>query len=85
MIKHEEIYVLDKRVRLLQPEKGFRTAIDSVMLAAACPARGGTRVLDMGCGVGAAAFCLLDRMPGAFVCGIEIQSQYIELAQKTSI
>lgn len=77
-----EIYVLDKKVRLLQPADGFRTSLDSVMLAAACPAGAGDRVLDMGCGVGGAAFCLLHRVPGCEITGVDVQSLCIKLANK---
>lgn len=80
----EEIYVLGKRVRLLQPEGGFRTSLDSVMLAAACPARAGERALDMGCGVGGAAFCLLRRVPGCRVTGVDIVPENVELARKNA-
>jgi tRNA1(Val) A37 N6-methylase TrmN6 len=81
MAKATEIYVLDRAVRLLQPaEGGFRTSLDSVMLAAACPALEGDNVLDMGCGVGGAAFCLLRRVPGARVTGVEVQGEYAALA-----
>ncbi len=76
----EEIFVLDRRVRLLQPPGGFRTSLDSVMLAAACPARAGERVLDMGAGVGGAAFCVLARISGCHVTGVEIQPDYHALA-----
>lgn len=80
-----EIYVLDKKVRLLQQTEGFRTSLDSVMLAAACPvAREGQQVLDMGCGVGSAAFCLLERVPECFVTGVDIQAECIDLAIKNA-
>lgn len=86
----EEIYVLGKKVRLLQPaNEGFRTSLDSVMLAAACPVTGSAaaegkaqRVLDMGCGVGGAAFCLLHRVPDCHVTGVDIEPAYIACAQK---
>lgn len=81
----EEIYVLDKKVRLLQPEGGFRTSLDSVMLAAACPAMAGDRVLDLGCGVGGAAFCLSYRVDNLFIFGLDIQPDYIDLARKNAI
>jgi len=77
-----EICVLGKKVRLLQPAGGFRTSLDSVMLAAACPAQKADRVLELGCGVGGAAFCLLHRLPDIFITGIDVQSEYIDLAQK---
>lgn len=82
MDKPEEIFVLNKRVRLLQPPQGFRTSLDSVMLAAACPAKAGESVLDMGAGVGGAAFCLWTRVADCFVTGIERAEEYISLAQE---
>lgn len=81
MEQPEEIFVLNKRVRLLQPPKGFRTSLDSVMLAAACTAKQDDHVLDMGAGVGGAAFCLFKRV-GCAVTGIELQPGYASLAQQ---
>ncbi len=79
----DEIYVLDKKVRLLQPpEGGFRTSLDSVMLAAACPARAGQSVLDAGCGVGGASFCLLWRVADLKLTGVDWELPYIQLAQQ---
>lgn len=78
----EEIYVLNKRVRLLQPADGFRTSMDSVLLAAACPAQDGDAILDMGCGVGGAGFCVLERVPGTHLHGVDIEQNHIGLAQQ---
>ena len=79
----EEIFVLDRKVRLLQPEEGgFRTSLDSVMLAAACPAQAGQRVLDAGCGVGGASFCLLWRVAAIKLTGIDWLETYIDLARR---
>ncbi len=80
----EEIYVLDKKVQLLQPDGGFRTSLDSVMLAAACPANAGEKVLDAGCGVGGASFCLLWRVPEIRLTGVDWFGDYIELAKKNN-
>lgn len=82
MSKATEIYVLDRAVRLLQPAAGFRTSLDSVMLAAACAARAGDHVLDMGCGVGGAGFCVLHRVAGSRVTGVEVQPAYAALAHE---
>lgn len=76
----EEIHVLDHRVRLLQPVNGFRTSLDSVMLAAACPAQSGEALLDLGCGVGGAGFCVLARVTGTHLTGIDIQPDHVDLA-----
>lgn len=76
------IYVLDQRVRLYQPDGGFRTSLDSVMLAAACPAKTGEHILDMGCGVGGAGFCVLRRVDGTRLTGVEIQGDHVDLARQ---
>jgi len=86
MSKSVEIYVLDKKVRLLQPsEGGFRTSLDSVMLAAACPAQSGDQVLDAGCGVGGASFCLTWRCPDIRLTGVEREEPYIALARQNAV
>ncbi len=82
----DEIYVLNRKVRLLQPPMGgFRTGLDSVMLGAACPAQAGERVLDMGCGVGGAGFCALWRVPGAVLTAVEWQQGYADLARQNAV
>ncbi len=74
--------LLGGRVRLRQPAEGYRVAIDPVLLAAAVPARPGSRVMDLGCGVGAAALCLLSRVPEAEATGWEIQEDLAALARE---
>jgi tRNA1(Val) A37 N6-methylase TrmN6 len=73
--------LLDGRVRLRQPVHGYRVAIDPVLLAAAAPVRPGEAVLDLGCGVGAAALCLLARVPAVTVTGLELQPALARLAR----
>lgn len=73
--------LLDGRVRLRQPATGYRAAIDPVLLAAAVPPQGPCSVLDLGCGVGAAALCLLARLPEARVTGLEVQPEMAALAR----
>jgi tRNA1(Val) A37 N6-methylase TrmN6 len=76
--------VLNHRVQIRQPATGYRVAIDPVFLAAAVPASAGSCVLDVGTGVGAAALCLLARVPGCHVVGLEIQDRLAALARDNS-
>ncbi len=80
----KEIQVLGRRVRLLQAPDGFTTAIDSVLLGAACPANEGQSVLDLGCGVGSAGFCVLARVSKTTLDGIDIQEREIDLAAQNA-
>jgi tRNA1(Val) A37 N6-methylase TrmN6 len=73
--------LLGGRIRLLQPRRGYRVAVDAVLLAAAAPVRAGERVLDLGCGTGAVALCLAARVPGVDLVGIELQEEFAELAR----
>ena len=75
--------LLGGRVRLLQPLEGYRAATDPVLLAAACPAREGQSVLDLGCGAGAAVLCLAARMR-IVPFGLEIQPEYLDLATRNA-
>jgi tRNA1(Val) A37 N6-methylase TrmN6 len=74
--------LLGGRIRLLQPRRGYRVAVDAVLLAAAVEARMGERVLDLGCGAGAVALCLAARVPGVDLVGVELQEALAELAQR---
>ncbi|MCB1339467.1 MAG: methyltransferase [Pseudooceanicola sp.] len=65
---------------LYQPKTGYRSGLDPVLLAAAVPVKPGESVLDLGCGAGAAALCLLARAPSARAVGLEIQPAYHALA-----
>jgi tRNA1(Val) A37 N6-methylase TrmN6 len=72
--------LLGGRVRFAQPAQGYRAAIDPVLLAAFVPARPGEHVLEGGLGAGAAALCLLARVPQARVTGIEIDPALAAIA-----
>lgn len=72
--------LLGGRVRLDQGAAGLRATIDPVLLAAAIPALPGEAVLDAGTGIGTAALCLLARVPGLRVAGIERDPAQAEAA-----
>jgi tRNA1(Val) A37 N6-methylase TrmN6 len=63
--------LLGGRVLLRQPLRGLRAGLDAVLLAAGVSARPGERVLEAGCGSGAAMLCLSARVPGLSLVGVE--------------
>ncbi len=74
--------ILDRRVRLEQPAKGYRVGVDTVLLAACVPAQKGQRILDLGCGVGGVMLALACRVPELSGVGIELQSALASLCER---
>lgn len=72
-------------LNILQPKDGYRAATDPVFLAASIPARAGQTVLELGCGVGVAMLCLGRRVSGLKITGLEIQTDYAELARENAL
>lgn len=81
MIDTTEDALLDGRVRLRQPARGFRAGLDAVLLAAFVPARPGEAVLEAGCGSGAAFLCLAARVPGLRIAAVEREATMAALAR----
>ncbi|ARO13733.1 N-6 Adenine-specific DNA methylase [Ketogulonicigenium robustum] len=75
---------LGGRLRITQPAMGFRAGVDAVLLAAACPATSGARVLELGCGVGTALLCVGTRVPALHLTGVEVQPEYADLARQNA-
>lgn len=75
---------LGGRVRAWQPAVGYRAGVDPVLLAASVPARAGQTALELGCGVGVASLCLMARVAGLRVTGLELQADYASLARRNS-
>ncbi len=73
--------LLGGRVRFFQPRRGYRVAIDPVLLAAAVAPMPGERVLDAGTGTAAAALCLAWRVAQASVIGLERDQELIGVAR----
>jgi tRNA1(Val) A37 N6-methylase TrmN6 len=74
--------VLGGKVRLLQPAKGYRAGMDAALLAAACDAEAGERVLDVGCGPGGVLLQAAARRPQARFWGLERDAQALALARR---
>src|ERR1700722_12648710 len=75
---------LGGRVRVEQPQTGFRSGLDAVMLAAAVPARPGETALELGAGAGAASLCLAARVPHVAITGVEISADLAMLASRNA-
>ena len=73
--------LLDGRVRLRQPARGYRAGLDAALLAAACDAQPGQRVLEAGCGAGGALLAAAARRPGVRFVGVERDATALTLAQ----
>ena len=71
---------LDGRVKVAQPERGFRSGLDAVMLAASVSARPGESALELGAGAGTASLCLAARVERMQIVGVEIDPGLVELA-----
>lgn len=76
-------HLLGGRVRYAQPRRGFRSGIEPVLLAAAIPVKPGQRVLEGGCGAGAALLCLAARVTVRGV-GIERDEALVALARRNA-
>ena len=74
--------LLDGRVRLLQPRRGYRAGLDAALLAAAVDLGPGERGLEAGCGVGAALLQVAARRPDATLVGVERDPAAAALARR---
>ncbi len=73
--------ILGGRALLRQPRDGYRAGADAALLAAASEAGAGERVLEAGCGPGAALIAAALRSPGARWTGVERDPEALALAQ----
>ncbi|HEX9465429.1 MAG TPA: methyltransferase domain-containing protein [Alphaproteobacteria bacterium] len=73
--------LLGGKVKFRQPATGYRAAIDPVLLAASVPDTVPGRVLDLGCGAGAALLCLARRREDLTVFGLERDPTLAQLAR----
>ncbi|MGE4352233.1 MAG: tRNA1(Val) (adenine(37)-N6)-methyltransferase [Bdellovibrionales bacterium] len=65
--------LLGGRFEVEQPAKGYRIAVDTLLLAAAIQAQEAQRAIEFGCGVGGVMLALATRVPGLSLTGLELQ------------
>jgi tRNA1(Val) A37 N6-methylase TrmN6 len=79
-----EDFLLGRKLRLRQPERGFRANVDSVLLAAAIESAPGMRLMEAGCGAGAALLCAAFLSRETHFIGVERESALVELARQNA-
>ena len=72
--------LLGGRITVRQARDGYRAGMDAALLAAACDAKPGHRVIEAGCGPGAALLAAAARRPEVFFTGLERDEAALELA-----
>ncbi|WP_372706985.1 tRNA1(Val) (adenine(37)-N6)-methyltransferase [Brevundimonas sp.] len=83
-IKIVENALLGGRVRLRQPQKGYRAGMDAALLAAAIDAAPGARVIEAGCGAGGVLMQIAARRPEALLTGLERNPDMAGLARENA-
>jgi tRNA1(Val) A37 N6-methylase TrmN6 len=76
---YTEDLILGGRIRVFQPRKGYRVAIDPIMLAASIEAKPSDTILDVGAGIGAVSLCLAARLSSVRIIGLELQNELASL------
>lgn len=68
------------RLKIKQPQSGYRFSMDAVVLANLAEIKPADRVLDLGTGCGVIALILAHLHPGIQVYGVEIQKEQADIA-----
>ena len=74
--------LLGGKIRYRQFDRGHRSGFEPVLLAASVPAHPGDRVLEAGCGAGAALLCLGHRLEKLSGIGVELEPDLAALANE---
>lgn len=89
MLSYTNDYLLDKKVKIFQPENGYRASTDAVFLSSLLmeeKIKPTHKVLDVGSGTGAISLCLAARLKHKQVeiTGLEIQKELAELSNMSA-
>jgi tRNA1Val (adenine37-N6)-methyltransferase len=73
---------LNGRLRVDQPENGYRYAIDAVLLASRPRPKPGDTLIDLGTGCGIIALIVAHRYPEARIHAVDIQPELVRFARQ---
>lgn len=73
------------RLKIFQPENGYRFTADPLILAAHVRSQGTEKIVDIGCGCAVICLALALRFPETQITGIEIQKSLAEFAKKNAV
>lgn len=74
--------LLGGRIRIRQPKRGYRVNVDTLLLASAVEAKPGARLLEVGCGVGAALIAVAARTENVSFVGLERDANMASIARE---
>jgi tRNA1(Val) A37 N6-methylase TrmN6 len=78
-----EDLLLNGKIRVRQPRRGYRVNVDTLLLAATLPTfSAGARVVELGCGVGACLLAVAAQHDDVTFTGIERDPTYAALARQ---
>lgn len=75
--------VLGGSISLLQPKKGFRVGIDSILLSSSI--KKFTNCLELGSGSGVISICLASRINDSKILGVEKNKLLVEIAKRNLV
>lgn len=81
-------FLLNKKVKILQPNDGYRASIDAVVLASMVKnIKQNQKILDVGSGTGAVSLCLAKRLEkyNLEIHGLEIQEKLCDLSNQSAL
>lgn len=70
-------------LKIIQHQEDFRFSLDTIILIHFMSVRYGERVIDLGTGTGIIPLLLSGRTKGMNFCGLEIQSQMVDMARRS--
>ena len=74
--------IFQGRLKIIQPQQGYRFSIDAVLLAGLTLVRPQDRIVDLGTGCGIVPLLLASQQSVKHITGIEIQESLVSMAKR---